>query len=452
VKTLLPLVLCSCLLLCGGTLSAKKGSTAKKADKAGIYHADPDHLWNRLHQALFVRSYGKKGKVYGQDVVDPLLWANTTEFLLSGPSHDKALAILDEFLAEKGDKLVTDPLKGAVLQHDLWAVFDWTANFDQPRYGARVVDAANRSKKLDDARRALRKRLAAAIRALAPNPEEIAKLPDNYAAAVASGAYAKDFDPKHPEKLFLSPDLLDPKGPWVCVRGAASGPSAPVHVTYYRGRSPFLVFIRLPGGRQATLDYLKALNASADRQLKLEDWEEGLAQFPVGTAVALLRQMTVIDRAGRITATPLTQTVQMRVYREVDPEPREHSESQAMFKYVMAREPLFNGLHGGLQPVGKEKRVGVSLVHHSDYLQANTLAKNRAIMQSCIDCHSCGGATVKSVFSFKQDDWVPAAHRFAPNSLRLVATSAEIERKRAMQWKAKRHDWGLLQGWLEQGR
>ena len=200
------------------------------------------------------------------------------------------------------------------------------------------------------------------------------------------------------------------------------------------------------------MDYLKALNLSADRQLRLEDWEEGLAQFPVGTAVALLRQMTVIDRAGRITATPVTQTVQMRVYREVDPEPREHSESQAMFKYVMARGPLFNGLHGGLNPVGKEKRVGVSLIHYNDYLQANTLAKNRAIMQSCIDCHSCGGATVKSVFSFKQDDWVPAAHRFAPSNLRLVATTAEAERKRAMQWKAKRHDWGLLQGWLEQFR
>ena len=450
-KIHLPLVLCSCLLLCGVSASAKKG-IVDKTTKLGLYHADPHHLWNRLHRALFVRSYGKKGKTYGQDVVDPLLWANTTEFLLSGPSHGKVIATLDEFLADGGHKQVVDPLKRAVLQHDLWAVFDWTANFDQPRYGARVVDAAIRSKKLDDARRALRKRLAAAIRSLAPGPGDIAKLPDNYAAASTSRVYAKDFDPKRPEKLFLPADLLDPKGAWVCVRGAASGPSAPVHVEYYRGRSPFLVFLRLPDGRQATLDYLKALNTSAERQLKLEDWEEGLAQFPVGTAVALLRQMTVIDRAGRITATPVTQTVQMRVYREVNPEPKEHSESQAMFKYVMARGPLFEGVHGGLKPIGKEKRVGVSLVHHSDYLQTNTLAKNRTIMQSCIDCHACGGATVKSVFSFKQDDWVPAAHGFAPSSLRLVATTVETERKRAMQWKTRRHDWGLLQGWLEQGR
>lgn len=449
-KIHLPLVLCSCLLLCDVSASAKKG-IVDKTTKLGLYHADPHHLWNRLHRALFVRSYGKKGKIYGQDMVDPLLWPNTTEFLLSGPSHEKALTILDEFLDGKGEKLVDDPLKQAVLQHDLWAVFDWTANLDQPRYGSRV-GVAVRTEKLDGARLALRKRLAAAIRALAPKPEEIAKLPDNYAAAAASGAYAKDFDPKRPEQLFLPPDLLDPKGSWVCVRGAASGPSAPVHVEYYRGRSPFLVFIRLPGGRAATLDYLKALNTSAARRLKLEDWEKGLAQFPVGTAVALLRQMTVIDRAGRITGTPITQTVQMRVYREVDPEPKEHSESQAMFKYVMARGPLFEGVHGGLQPVGKEKRVGLSLLYGDDYLQANTLAKNRGIMQSCIDCHACGGATVKSVFSFKQDDWVPAARQFAPSSLRLVATTAEIERKRAMQWKTKRHDWGLLQGWLEQRR
>src|SRR5262245_23937292 len=31
-----------------------------------LYHADPDHLWNRLHAALFVR-VGSDGQTYGLD-------------------------------------------------------------------------------------------------------------------------------------------------------------------------------------------------------------------------------------------------------------------------------------------------------------------------------------------------------------------------------------------------
>lgn len=38
-----------------------------------VYQADPRHLWNRLHEALFVR-VGPDGRAYGQDRIDPLLW------------------------------------------------------------------------------------------------------------------------------------------------------------------------------------------------------------------------------------------------------------------------------------------------------------------------------------------------------------------------------------------
>jgi hypothetical protein len=70
-------------------------------------------------------------------------------------------------------------------------------------------------------------------------------------------------------------------------------------------------------------------------------------------------------------------------------------------------------------------------------------------MQSCIDCHSCGGPTVHSIFTFRQDDWVPEARAMSQNRLRLLPTRIDIEQKRAISWKFQRHDWGLLQGWLE---
>ena len=52
VKTFLPLVLCSCLFLCGVSASAKKSSSSK-ADPAGIYHADHRELVSHENQWPF---------------------------------------------------------------------------------------------------------------------------------------------------------------------------------------------------------------------------------------------------------------------------------------------------------------------------------------------------------------------------------------------------------------
>jgi hypothetical protein len=41
-----------------------------------LYHDNPNHLWNRLHAALFVR-VAADGREYGGDRVDPLLWIGT---------------------------------------------------------------------------------------------------------------------------------------------------------------------------------------------------------------------------------------------------------------------------------------------------------------------------------------------------------------------------------------
>ena len=67
----------------------------------------------------------RDGKTAGRDAIDPLFFPRTKR-LLEGPTHDEALDLLDEFLAD-GHKLVTDPVKRAVMQHDLWGVFDWAA-------------------------------------------------------------------------------------------------------------------------------------------------------------------------------------------------------------------------------------------------------------------------------------------------------------------------------------
>jgi hypothetical protein len=50
------------------------------AREPGVYHPDPQHLWNRLHDALFVR-VGTDGVEYGRDRIEPLLWRRSTHLL-----------------------------------------------------------------------------------------------------------------------------------------------------------------------------------------------------------------------------------------------------------------------------------------------------------------------------------------------------------------------------------
>jgi hypothetical protein len=289
----------------------------KTSSGSSLYHADPKHLWNRLHEALFVR-IGPDDCRYGQDRLEPLLWAGSRH-LLQGPSHQQAVAVLEEFVKNSGEKLVKDPLKRAVLQRDLWLVFNWIetnhhAGFRSPP--TEVVHAAQAQ---------LRPPLVATIKRLALDPKEIQNLPDNYAAAVASGEFAKGFNPKAPNQAYLPADLFDANGPWVCV-GRPDGPIAPQHLddSAVFTNSAFLLFVRLPAGRDATLSYLKKLrsfdeplwvSAEDDRTNRVPNPK--LPQFPVVTEVALVRRALLVDSEYRPVATALTESVQLRVYRQV---------------------------------------------------------------------------------------------------------------------------------------
>ena len=170
----------------------------------------------------------------------------------------------------------------------------------------------------------------------------------------------------------------------------------------------------------------------------------------MGTAVALVRQMMVVDQAGEITPTSIVQTAQFRVYRKVGEDQKSDESCQAAYKYVLQRAQLFDGKQGGLRAMNSTEHSGLSLLYNDDAFETKNKKYNRqSVMQSCIDCHSCGGPTVHSIFTFRQDDWVPEARAMSQNRLRLLPTRIDIEQKRAISWKSQRQDWGLLQGWLE---
>jgi hypothetical protein len=189
-------------LACAAILGAILWSAApvvwgRSPRAAAIYDPNPDHLWNRLHATFFVRDDLPDTQRL-PDVLDPPLWYHT-QYLLSNPSHKQAVRMLDEFLQTHAENLTRDPLKRAILQRDLWAVFDWAVE----RRPEHVGDPAYEKEK-----RELQIRLAEVLRRIALSPEELAALPDNYAQAVASGEFGRDYDPGHRERAFLPPDLF----------------------------------------------------------------------------------------------------------------------------------------------------------------------------------------------------------------------------------------------------
>src|ERR1051325_8143528 len=137
-----------------------------------VYGPYPNHIWNRVFRLFYSRT-ASDGKEYGLGELDPLLWFDTT-YLLTGSSHQRAIQLLDGFLVTHAENLINDPLKRAMFQRDLWAVFDWLASQTDP---------------YPSQRRALETRLAQIIRRVALTKEQITSLPDNYALVVQSNVY-----------------------------------------------------------------------------------------------------------------------------------------------------------------------------------------------------------------------------------------------------------------------
>jgi hypothetical protein len=441
----------------------------KTPSELSLYHADPEHLWNRLHSAIFVR-VGPDGRAYGQDRLEPLLWLGS-KHLLEGPSHKQAVAVLEEFVKNNGEKLVTDPLKRAMLQRDLWLLFNWV-EIDHSHFGGpppKVGQAAQAR---------LRGPLATAINRLALGPKEIQQLLDNYAAAVTSGAFAKQFDPKAPDKPYLPADLFAADGPWVCV-GRPDGPVAPVHLRDWDGpnvftNSAFLLFLRLPGGRAATLAYLKKLR-SFDEPLMVKAKDNGteyvpnpkLPQFPVGTEAALVRRAMLVDSKHRPVVTALTESVQVRVYRKVPQLPvtaydldlgggrKKHTGAdswQSFHEFRLSRGLLFAGKAGGLSAVGWDERdfeTGFAshpydVFEFKGYRPANKSfaeAEQEPIRGSCFSCHGLPGvSSFNSFFDFRHNLHDEAHHPYTLLEMPVADVAGA-----AVKWKEGRPSWAALQ-------
>src|SRR5262245_43396792 len=315
--------------------------TAAPPDAGGtmLYDPDPEHLWNRLHQALHIRFRDGDGdrhapvsadQKFDPNDLDPFFWDRHHPYLVSGPGHREALTLLDEFLDKNAEVLVKEPLKRALLQRDLWALFDWAADPDWPKL--------DEKKRFVKERGELQSRLGRVIPRLALSAAEIENLPDNYAAAVKAKRYPAEFQADRKSAAFLPADLRDPKGPWVLLGSSGGGLLAENHVQFFGGRSTFMVFLRLPEGRDPTLKYVDQLSEWLKKGAK--GGRATVPQFSANTQFALVRRTLLLDDQGEIRPTPLTEQVQLQVLHDPTTTPDGKPGVQTFLEFRLRREQL----------------------------------------------------------------------------------------------------------------
>ena len=280
-----------------------------------LYDPDPTALWNRVRASLL-------GSVSPGDVLDLGMTTSKKDYYklaYPGASNARALAVLREFDQAALPPNI-NPLHRAVMQRDLLAVF---------HYALKLRDASDAVPEFQ----AIIRALAKGIQKVALSEAEIRKLPDNYALAAAKPEAAHAFDPTAP-KAFLPKDLLADDGEWIAVQDAQKERSiTPVHDQEFKSSAVFEVRMRHPQGRKAGLDYLahlpglpRMLSLGLSRMgtgtLKLNEGPEKTApvpegEFPPGTAWALIRRTVLATPEGQLVISPLVDTVQVRVYRDV---------------------------------------------------------------------------------------------------------------------------------------
>lgn len=408
------------MILCLGLMirsAAVLSAETSAPDSSPIYDPDPKHLWNRLNDSLFVRT-APDGTRYGVGQPDILFWSNTRH-LLAAPSHAQAIGVLDDFIRERGERLISDPLKRALLQRDLWQLFDWTASPWTP--GTHFANE----------RAELQTRLVTVIRRLALSAKEIAALADNYARAEANENLAD-----------LPRGLFAREGHWLIVGAKQNEPTAAVHTLDFGGRSIFLVMVRFPEGRQQAISYLQRL-----RDFGTASVNPALPQFPINTEWALVRRLCVIDEQGEIQPTPLIESVQLRRYVKIatdaagalDPT----NAPQRFAKFHMDRR---NG--AVLKPVAaadKDFHFVQFRSHGTDPFEFTNDREPRRdparfrteTLRTCATCHQAPG--MLSVLSYNRLFSTPPIES-------LESSSVDEESAVVLQWKRRQFDWGLLQG------
>lgn len=443
----------------GGNPTHCIGDSLARSGPLAIFDADPQHLWNRIHSTFFVRT-GPDDKVYGVDYLEPPLWRDS-KHLFQETTANLVDDQLQEIIRSHDDPCFRDPLKRAILQRDLWLVASWRATFSDAKSSETL------------------RLLAKAIGHLALTADEIAKLPDNYVDAIKSRTFPTAIDPERLSAGYLPADLLDPQGAWVCV-GRTDNPTAPGHRTSTPfTNSVFLVFIKHAEGRDAGFAFVKKI-MEQEKPLLMEEIDstrDGLRtprlnldapQLPVGSQLALVRRMMLIDQRRQIVASPLTESVQIReITTQAKPDSVTEEDlilatkRRADFKFELSRAALFRGEAGGLQDVSDklDLKTGFLGAETDPFQRAAKLDSQQKRLnawqdslllfgtnrESCAICHrpatTYGMLSLQRIWSFQES---PEETRAMAPMFPISSMERQEIEQRTIRWKEKQPEWLLL--------
>jgi hypothetical protein len=270
----------------------------EKDEPQAVYAADVGDPWNRIFYCLFTRTVQtrlssdfpegepfNRIKVRGLPVSDRLFPRTESgdravepfypsRFVRYGqapferwvePRYARLKQALEDALQERGDR---PPLARALMQGDVWAAYD------------RLLAYEARRREGGERRDEILSLLGRFARKLALTPEEIKALPDNYAAA---------------RSLHHFPDVFAADSAWLEI----GWPADRLHEEFADFRRVARVFIKpsaQPSDRAAFLDGLRRAGNVAEEL----------------DSVALVIQNLLIDKSGKVTATPVTYEVQVR--------------------------------------------------------------------------------------------------------------------------------------------
>ena len=167
--------------------------------------------------------------------------------------------------------------------------------------------------------------------------------------------------------------------------------------------------------------------------------------------------MMALDERLEPVLTPITQKVQLRVYRSVSAAlgepPGGFSQSQTAHEFVMRRQELVAGVAGGLHLVTPEEQEFQRLLMP---MQRRTAAAftGPVVLRTCAVCHSAGGIfSVRSYIGFGVEGMnVDGPQLMSVDEMNRQGGGTSDQGALTAHWKKRQFDWGLLQGILAANR
>ena len=385
--------------------------------------AAPDPI-EALHRVIMIRAdAGRTSDGTGE--TDPLLWDNSTYFV-SGTSRTRLQAALDAVNRLSDDDIsASSPAKRALVQNRLWAVFDYlNGKLFSPRTAISAPGQAYLAA------------ITQAMARLALTEAEIAALPDPLAEAERSDHWSAVPTPAGGPEVFLPAGLEANGGRWTLLGREKAEPSALFHVQFTGGRTTFLLLARFPDPTLSPEEYFKAASSIGGQTPDL----------PKGAEFALVRNLMVIDRSGRIRATPLTLSVQIRHYwsnaaAPFNPTGQPHQVTlrgvQSVAEFRLDTEALAAGQAPRLRTVGPDEMFYLLLnnmgVDRVVVNSANNGKDDLITLESCVVCH--GQPSRASIGTLSG---------MGGGDRKRVAGSATTEAERTSAWKTGRAEWKKL--------